>query len=156
MHAPAILFRLGYYGPPDLCYHWSGVGEVRSNIRVELRRLQSVPLCATAQFHLFGSSAIQPLAAGGEKTGAISISNTFTYITILSQASYCWEQTVLIIYLPACCSPVSFGSTLLRYFSNIVVSFLRTSLAWLQQKYRANVRYTSQSNRRKVYRLSSG
>ena len=65
--APAILFRLGYYGLPDLCYHWSGVGEVRSNIRVGLRRLQSVPLCANVQFHLFGSSAIQPQAAGGRK-----------------------------------------------------------------------------------------
>lgn len=32
---------------------------------------------------------------------------------------------------PACCSPMSFGSTLFRYFSNIVVSFLSTSLACL-------------------------
>ena len=34
-------------------------------------------------------------------------------------------------YSLACCSPMSFGSTLLRYFSNIVVSFLSTSLACL-------------------------
>lgn len=34
-------------------------------------------------------------------------------------------------YSLACCNPMSFGSTLLRYFSNIVVSFLSTSLACL-------------------------
>lgn len=59
--------RPRYYGLPDLCSHWSGVGEVRSNIRVGLKRLQSVPLCANVQFHLFGSSAIPPPAAGGRK-----------------------------------------------------------------------------------------
>ena len=59
--------RPRYHGLPDLCCHWSEEGEVRSNIRVGLKRLQSVPLCANVQFHLFGSSAIQPQAAGGRK-----------------------------------------------------------------------------------------
>ena len=59
--------RPRYYGLPDLCCHWSGVREVRSNIRVGLKRLQSVPLCANVQFHLFGSSAIPPPTAGERK-----------------------------------------------------------------------------------------
>ena len=133
---------------------WGGWSEIKYTCRTKaVAKCAFMCYCPISPLWLLCNSAT---GCRREKTGAISISNTFTYIAIINQSSYCWKQTVLKIYLPACCSPVSFGSTLLRYFSNIVVSFLRTSLAWLQQKYRANVRYTSQSNRRKVYRLSSG
>ena len=78
--------RPRYYGLPDLYCHWSGVGEVRSNIHVGLKRLQSVPLCANVQFHLFGSSAIPPQAAGGRKLAPFPFQIPFTYIAILNQA----------------------------------------------------------------------